>query len=117
MSRSFLFTILCASSMVLALSSISNSYALEMQQPCDIKGCEQGGWNGVPGPGPGDPSLDPSQMPPGGDNRNTHVSDNKKDAEDQVAKPHPSPKVVVHSLGRVKSRPIDNVDLRPRARR
>jgi hypothetical protein len=72
----------------------SKSYALMMSAPCDITGCDKGGWNGVPGPGPSDPSLGGTTMPPGGDGRPPR--------EDIGNDKEPSPKKV-KSFGRVRA--------------
>ncbi len=66
-----MFRIFLLAALIVGVAIVAppSSHALEMQDPCDIKGCEKGGANGIPGPGPGDPSLGGSTMPPGGDHR------------------------------------------------
>lgn len=89
-------------SVSLAVFVIPSSYAVEQAEPCDIRGCERGGWNGVPGPGPGDPSLDPSGMPTGPIDQRKFPKADREDG-DQADKPRPpaSSPTPIKSIGRV----------------
>lgn len=100
MLRTILLTTVIVNFAVFSIPT--SSYALEKQNPCDLSSpepCDGGGLGG--GPGPGDPSLDGSKMPPGGD----HPPKNPR-AENEMDKPDAPPKrTVVKSIGRVKVPP------------
>jgi hypothetical protein len=90
------FNILVMAALALSLSTPAG--ALEPAKPGGCggggglgdfgSGCNGGGsWGGVPiGPGAGDPGLDPSKMPHGGDDYNQKLADRKeKEAERKEA--------------------------------
>jgi hypothetical protein len=114
MKRLSIIAALAAYTLFLNIATVAN--AMEKSNPTPgcggggtSDGCGQNGgggsWGPVPiGPGPGDPSLDGSKMPRGGDDFNTKLAERKdKEAErkrkeaEKKAPPSPAGK----TLGRV----------------
>ena len=96
MKRFILIAALAACTVQLSIATSAN--ALSNWNPGDPTGSGGGGsWGPVPiGPGPGDPSLDSSKMPPGGDDRKNPRADKQADKEDaKPNRPRPKPAVAI----------------------
>lgn len=104
MLRTILLATVIVSFAVFAIPS--RSYALDKADPtsCPPDCGDSGGWGGIPGPGPSDPSLGGSEMPPGGDQRKDPRADKAADKPDAPEKSKEKSKGV-KSIGRVKVPP------------
>lgn len=95
--------LVAALGVILAMGAVpATSVAMEDAKPPCADGCQGGGgWAGVPGPGPGDPSLGGPGMPHGGDASKVSEADRKDKELERKNKQPQQPPVFAKTLGRV----------------